>query len=306
MFLIPRMKTWFSRSIAGGLLLTVVFIACQSSGPNGFATDGDSPHVTYSDVDVSAGIVQGITNGRIVAFDPSIATSVSEDIWDGSGDLTWPETSDTLSIVSTDVNDNSAGTGARTVLITGLDSNFDLQTETVSMNGTTPVVTSLEFVRVNQILVTSVGAYGDSNEGIISISHDGNLADQAFIQVGKAISQKSHFTVPDNHFIVFRNVTIGTDSSKIATFEFQVRANTVIPPTAPFFPMVEPVTLAGIAVATEMRILNGRAVAGRSDVWVQGIANAPGGFVSLGIDFLLIDQGNVVGVFASARCEIGC
>ena len=40
-------------------------------------------NITYSDVDVAAGIVPGISNGRIVAFDPSIATMTAADIWDG-------------------------------------------------------------------------------------------------------------------------------------------------------------------------------------------------------------------------------
>ena len=106
---------------------------------------------------------------------------------------------------------------------------------------------------------------------------------------------------------MFRNVTIGSDNSKVATYQFLARANTTIPPTAPFFAIVEPVTLAGVAATTEMRILNGRAVLEKSDVWVRGSANAPGGFVSLGIDFLLFETGEVAGIAAEVQqCEIAC
>lgn len=293
--------------VAAALLFFVMalVIACQAAATSGFATDGDAPHITYSDIDVAAGIVPGITNGRIIANDVAIATTPM-DIWDGPADLIWPESADTITLVSTSALDTAAGDGARTVLVTCLDINFDVLIELVPLGGLTPVTTDAECIRVNQILVASVGLYGASNVGLITAVHDAAATDQAFIQVGKGISQKSHFTIPAGHFIVFRNVTIGSDSSKVATYEFLVRVNTVIPPVAPFFGIIEPVTLAGIAATTEMRILDGRPVLERSDVWVQGAANAPGGFVSLGIDFLLFETAEIIGLSALAACEIGC
>jgi len=304
--LIRGRRPWMYLSIAVvlGFAGALAAVACQAAA-NDFATDGNSPHTTYTDVDVAAGIVPGITNGRIVANDPSIGTAAA-DIWDGVGDLVWPETADTITLVSTNSLDTSAGDGARTVIVTGLDVNFETLVEIVSMSGLTPVSTSGEFIRVNQLFVASVGLYGGSNLGLITAIHDGNSSDQAFVQIGKGVSQKSHFTIPAGHYVVFRNVTIGTDSTKVATFEFLVRANATIPPVAPFAAIVEPVTLAGIAAATEMRILNGRAVTEKSDVWVQGSANSPGGFVSLGIDFLLFETANLVGITASGQCEVGC
>lgn len=286
-------------------MLVLLVVACQSAGGNGFATDGDVPHITYSQIDVSAGIVPGITNGRITANDLALATSPM-DIWDGSADLVWPVTADNITVVSTSALDTALGDGARTVLVSGLDDNFDPLQESIALSGTTPVTTTGEFVRVNQLVVLEVGLYNGGNEGLITATHDSDGSEQALIQILKGISQKSHFTVPSGFFIVFQNVTIGSDSSKVATYEFLARANTTIPPTAPLFPILEPVTLAGVAATTEMRILNGRAVAGRSDVWVQGSANAPGGFVSLGIDFLLFEIDKVAGLSAFEQCTIGC
>ncbi len=298
-------KRWIARSLSIVPLFVLLVVACQSAGSNGFATDGDVPHVTYSQIDVSAEIVPGITNGRITANDLALATSPM-DIWDGGADLVWPLTADNITLVSTSALDTALGDGAQTIQVIGLDINFDLLVEVIALAGTTPVTTVGEFIRLNQLVVVSVGLYNGGNQGLITATHDSVNSDQAFIQILKGISQKSHFTIPAGFFIVFQNVTIGSDSSKVATYEFLARANTTIPPVAPFFAILEPVTLAGVAATTEMRILNGRAVPAKTDVWVQGSANAPGGFVSLGIDFLLFDEDEVVGLSAFRACEIGC
>ena len=45
------------------------------------------------------------------------------------------------------------GTGARTVLIEGLDENYDIQSETVTMDGTTNVVTTNTYIRLFRMTV---------------------------------------------------------------------------------------------------------------------------------------------------------
>ena len=76
----------------------------------------------------------------------------------------------TLSVVSASANDASGGTGARTVEIQGLDSNWNLLTETVTMNGLTPVVTTQEhFLRVFRARVVTAGSL-QSNAAQITIT----------------------------------------------------------------------------------------------------------------------------------------
>lgn len=77
-----------------------------------------------------------------------------------------PTTAAQVSVVSTSTSDAAAGSGAREVLIEGLDSNYDEISETVAMNGTTTVLTVASFLRVNSVRVTSVGGSG-ANVGII-------------------------------------------------------------------------------------------------------------------------------------------
>jgi hypothetical protein len=72
----------------------------------------------------------------------------------------------TVGIASTDTNDTSAGTGARTVEVSGLDANFADISETVTLNGQTKVDTTQEFLRVTRLKVLTAGS-GDANAGVI-------------------------------------------------------------------------------------------------------------------------------------------
>ena len=77
-----------------------------------------------------------------------------------------------LSIVSDDAADTLAGTGGRTLLLEGLDDNYDFVTDTIDLDGTTPVLTAVQFFRLNKVEVITVGSGGE-NVGNITISHSG-------------------------------------------------------------------------------------------------------------------------------------
>jgi hypothetical protein len=73
------------------------------------------------------------------------------------------------SVVSTNANDSSAGTGARTVTINYLTAAFALKSETVTMNGTTPVNTvNVDIAYIESIVVATVGS-GGGNVGTIQV-----------------------------------------------------------------------------------------------------------------------------------------
>ena len=59
-----------------------------------------------------------------------------------SGNAVWimPDTATTLSVVSTSAEDGVAGDGIITLLLQGLDQNFEPITDEITMNGTTPVL----------------------------------------------------------------------------------------------------------------------------------------------------------------------
>jgi hypothetical protein len=97
----------------------------------------------------------------------SVGNSI-ETIWLEGGLYVYPPSATTMTVSSSDVNDTSAGTGARTVLISGLDGSYNEISETITMNGQTPVTTSNSYLRVNRALVLTAGS-GGVNAGIIYV-----------------------------------------------------------------------------------------------------------------------------------------
>lgn len=74
--------------------------------------------------------------------------------------------SGTVDVASTDANDTSAGTGLRTVLLIGLDTSGDAQTETITMNGQTEVTSVNTYSAVNGMRAVTTGS-GNMNAGTL-------------------------------------------------------------------------------------------------------------------------------------------
>ncbi len=103
------------------------------------------------------------------------AVNLGRTIWGGGidGAVNWvaPTTVRTHQVKSTSTNDTSAGTGARTVRIFGLDSAFALQQEDVTLNGTTNVGTANTYTMIYRKQVLTAGSLG-YNDGAITATAD--------------------------------------------------------------------------------------------------------------------------------------
>jgi len=104
-------------------------------------------------------------------YNPNII-NVDETIWDGGGIYAYPAAAAIMYVSSSSANDTSAGTGARTVLVSGLDANYNEVEETVTLNGQTQVATTTEFLRVFRSYVETAGS-GGTNAGDIYIGTSG-------------------------------------------------------------------------------------------------------------------------------------
>ena len=98
----------------------------------------------------------------------SAASTTKEGTWPLSAITNWPATASVMNVASSAAADDAASTGARTIRIWGLDSNWDRATEDVIMDGTTVVATTTSFIRINSVKVLTFGS-GDTNAGIISV-----------------------------------------------------------------------------------------------------------------------------------------
>jgi hypothetical protein len=119
------------------------------------------------ELQVSRGQIQGHRNVTVFGFNPDVDTA-QVSVWPLSSLITFPAAALQMTVSSTSANDTSSGTGARTVVIQGLDANYNEVAETVTLNGQTAVTMTASLLRVNYAYVATAGS-GDSAAGDIYI-----------------------------------------------------------------------------------------------------------------------------------------
>jgi len=136
----------------------------------------------------------------------------------------WLQAPTTVRIKAGNVNDDSAGSGAQTVRITGIDDSLDEITEEITTNGTSPsTATTNLFWRVYLMEVQTVGTYTGSNTGDIVLESGGT--DLIKIVAGEGKSKFGAFTVPLGWTGYLRNVVIDVDGNKNADVKCFTRKN---------------------------------------------------------------------------------
>lgn len=124
--------------------------------------------------------------------------SVPEDIWGQGGTYVAPTTARVHQLVSTNVNDTSAGTGARTVLVYGIDGSYNRVTETVTMNGTSTVDTVNSYLHIHLMQVITVGS-GNVNAGVITATAKVDATVTCQLDTGEGQSSSSIYLVPTGY-----------------------------------------------------------------------------------------------------------
>ena len=149
---------------------------------------------------VAAGLVPGWRRYRKFGMNNALASG-TEQMWPPGTLKTLPAAAAVASIVSDSAEDDPdeatpPGTGAWTVTVEGLDANYDEVSETVTMTGTTPVLTTQTFLRLFRSYVVTAGTNGN-NVGNISTSVGGNL--QSYIEASEGQSHQTDYCVPNGH-----------------------------------------------------------------------------------------------------------
>jgi len=165
-----------------------------------------------------AGIRKNNKSGRNGDIDTA---TVPEWVWENGGVYTgFPTgTPEQIEVVSDNANDTAAGSGARSVTVFGLDENFLQATETIALNGTTPVVSVGTFSRVHSAFVASSGSTNQAfNAGIITVRHTTTTANVFLtIQAGRNQSNAAVFTVPDGKVGVVVNLRVEVDRANASS-----------------------------------------------------------------------------------------
>lgn len=133
----------------------------------------------------SAGVVRNV----------DVAT-VPQDVWGGGGLFPYQSAAVALEAISSSANDTAAGTGARTVVVSGLDSNWNSVTAVITLAGTgASAATAQTFLRVNAFRALTCGS-GETNVGDITLRVAGAGATQAFMRAGDGQCLRSVLSVP--------------------------------------------------------------------------------------------------------------
>jgi len=90
----------------------------------------------------------------------NIQTTTST-VWTGTtSNYVYPSAATVMTVSSSSASDAAAGTGARTVFISGLDANYAEISETVTLNGQTAVNTVNSYLRLFTMTVITAGSGG--------------------------------------------------------------------------------------------------------------------------------------------------
>jgi hypothetical protein len=128
-------------------------------------------------------------------------------VWDVNQAKPYLTTAAVMKVSSGSADDDSAGTGARTVLVSGLDQSYDSISEIVTLDGQTEVATTKAFLRVLSVTVLTVGS-GGLNAGAIYVG-TGTVTTgvpavvHEIVPIGMNKSQSASYTVPAGYTAFF-------------------------------------------------------------------------------------------------------
>ena len=141
------------------------------------------------ELNVSAGIMTEMAN--VHKFGSVVTTNADYDtVWTEGGQYQFPDNAGTVTVVSASTQDNPTGTGASTVVVQGLNANFDEVQETFELDGTTGVGGTISFIRTHRMYIE----YGNTNVGNITASIGSTVTCAIAADMGQ--SQVAFYTVP--------------------------------------------------------------------------------------------------------------
>ena len=159
---------------------------------------------------IARGLVKGVYSVNKFGSNSSVPSNAFETVWDVSNLNTYVSTPGVATVTSTDTTDDNGGT----VQVFGLDDNYNLVDETLTIGGAAGSVT---FKRVFRAVMLTANT-GTTNEGTISVTVD-NVA-VAKIVPGKAQTLMAIYTIPANKRGYLVQLDVG--SSKDLEHEIQL------------------------------------------------------------------------------------
>lgn len=232
-------------------------------------------YIDQFNINLSRELVQG-ANFLHRAF-ISDTFSSEQTVWNSNTIWIPPTTATQMTVVSSSALDTENGTGARTIVVAGLDANYAEISETIIMSGLTPVTTTRSYLRIQRMTVITAGSNG-SNAGNITIS---SATLQGSITAAYGQSTFSVYTVPAGKIAYLHSLHLSSSKSTDGRFTLRTRA-------------------AGVSRVRHSALLTGESydveftyptvIPEKTDIELRAIANTGNGTVAGSYDLLLIDK----------------
>jgi len=183
----------------------------------------------HTDLAIARGFTKGHKALYKFGYNPDV-NGDEETVWAQGGNFFYPTSAVTMFVSSTSVNDTNGGTGANSIIIQGLDENYDEVEETVLLNGQTQVATQNSYLRVYRAFVTLCGTGGTAG-GIIYVGSSGatggvpNTTVYANLSFGNQ-TQIAAYTVPAGYTLYLDDINFTaalSQASKLVTCVFVSR-----------------------------------------------------------------------------------
>jgi hypothetical protein len=143
-------------------------------------------------IKISRGQVKGVIPVHVFGAVPSLSTNTTGTIWDKNNTIypwsTWNGGANTITVSSSVISDVG-----KSIVIVGLDNNFDIiqeEIEIVTQNGN---ASSNSFYRIHRAYMGN----GDTNIGTISIKN--GITDVALVTAGFGQTLMAIYTIPRNY-----------------------------------------------------------------------------------------------------------
>jgi hypothetical protein len=185
-------------------------------------TNPIAPSITQSgryepfELQVSRGNVFGHEAVNLFAFTTVLGSTAFGPLWEGltgsGGNYVYPSSAVVMVLTSSSASDTAV-----TIKINGLDGNFLPISETIALNGTANINTTLSYFRINSMTAVSGNAVGT-----ITAKNGGTTYAQITIGIGQ--TQMSIYTVPAGYTLY--QAFLQADSNTSATSGAFVRLRT--------------------------------------------------------------------------------
>jgi len=174
------------------------------------------------EIDIAKGIVPGRTAVRRFGHNGDCGDT-EETIWEASSLYVYLTSAERLKVSSdAAATDIPASTGAWTVLIYGMDANYRVITETVTLENPGPVTTIQSFLRVCIAQVVTAGT-GGKNAGNISIKNNADTNTIGYIPIGENETHMALCTVPAGQRFIMLARQGGELAAKVSHILFYIR-----------------------------------------------------------------------------------